>query len=284
MKIKAYIELTKPSIMQMVIVTYALGYFVGAESFSPLSLFSLGMFTSILVCSGVSVLNQVMEIEFDALMDRTKNRPLPTKLISKTAALVFGLSLVLCGIGLMYVYISPMFALLGGITAITYVLMYTPMKRISWLNTTIGSVPGALPPLGGYLIGKGVIDETGWLLFAVLFFWQHSHFYAIAWLCRVDYAKAGFKMITLGDEEGKNTFRHAFVHSIFLLASCIGLYYTSNAGLGYLITSGLLSVWFVYRCYEAMTKRTDKTAKRVLLDSLIYLVIFTVSICVDLSL
>lgn len=266
----------------MVVVTFALGYFLAKKSFYPLDIFFISLIASAFVCAGVSALNQVIEWKEDALMERTKNRPIPSKQITRSSAAAFGFGLIFLGSALMYFYVSVTLALLAILTAFLYVGIYTPFKKVSWLNTSIGAIPGSLPPLAGYVLANGSIDMNAWALFFILFFWQHSHFYAIAWVCRADYSFAGFKMITDKDPDGKKTFIHAFIHSIFLFLSTLILVYTSVMNFLYLILIIPLSIWFIYKCYLVLKKLTDKAASRLVLDSVIYLPLFTILVILDI--
>ncbi|MDO8580308.1 MAG: heme o synthase, partial [Candidatus Omnitrophota bacterium] len=213
----AYLELTKPRILSLVLVTTALGFFLGGKG-----VFSWGTLIYLLigasgVCAGSGVLNQYLERDVDCLMLRTQKRPLPTGIISPSEALSFGIILILAGLIVLCLKVNLLTAFLGILTAFLYVLVYTPLKKISWLNTTIGSIPGAIPPMGGWAAATNNLDLGAWVLFFILFLWQHPHFYAIAWMCKEDYKRAGFKMLPVVDPDGISTFRQIIIYSLILI-------------------------------------------------------------------
>src|SRR5690606_435326 len=158
-----------------------------------------------------------VEREVDALMDRTRNRPLPAGTIPPSAALALGIVLTLAGTVVLTFWVNGLTALLVFLTAIMYVAVYTPLKRYSWWNTPVGAIPGAMPPMVGWTAATGHIDPGAWILFLILFLWQHPHFYALAWMYRDDYARGGFKMLPVVDPDGKSTFRHSLVTVILLV-------------------------------------------------------------------
>jgi len=281
---KAYRELTKPRIMSLVLVTTTLGYYLGGRGI-PSYLQLIFLLTGVaLVCSGSSVLNNFIERDIDCKMLRTKNRSLPTGLIPPSHALNFGVLLVLSGLTILYWKINLLTAFLSLLTAFLYVLVYTPMKKISWLNTTIGSIPGAIPPLGGWVAATNHIDLGAWILFAILFLWQHPHFYAIAWMFKEDYKRAGFKMLPVVDPDGKSTFTQIFVYSLILipvslLPTLIGLsgfvYFTGT------FISGIL-LFFIGQKLSRTKSLAD--AKNLLKATVYYLPILLILIVLDVNL
>src|SRR3989338_7594559 len=232
--INAYIELTKPRILVMVLVTAALGYLLGAKGFiEPWKLFCL-LFGVALVTAGAGVLNHYSERDVDAKMLRTQNRPLPLGIIAAADALVFGTTLVLAGVLFLWATVNLLTAFLSLISVFLYVLVYTPLKRVSWFNTTIGAIPGALPPVGGWAAATGEISFPAWVLFGIMFLWQHPHFYAIAWIYRDDYARGGFKMLPVIDPKGTNTFIQIFITTCLLLPISLMPSYLGISGNFYL--------------------------------------------------
>jgi len=212
-----YQELTKPRILIMQLVTVTIGYFLGGQGItSYLVLLSLLLGTGC-VSAGAAMLNNYLEKDIDCLMDRTRNRALPNGLIAPARVLYHGILFVLCGLGVIIWQVNLLTAFIALLTTFLYVLVYTPMKRLSWLNTSVGAIPGALPPLGGWAAATGQLDPGAWVLFFILFAWQHPHFYAIAWMYREDYQKAGFKMLPLFDPQGIKTTLHILFFSFFLL-------------------------------------------------------------------
>ena len=211
-KMGAYLELSKPRILSLVLVSTVIGFVMGSDS--SISWIQLGwtLFGTGLTAAGAGALNHYFERNYDTLMERTKNRPIPAGILSPAETLLFGTVLVLIGSAILVVMINPLTGFLSILTAFLYNLVYTPLKRMTWLNTSIGSIPGALPPLGGWAAATGSLDSGAWILFAILYLWQHPHFYAIAWMCREDYSKAGFRMLPVLEPDGKRTMRQVFWH------------------------------------------------------------------------
>ena len=189
-----YWEMTKPRIAFLVLVTAALGFFMGGQGIHAPWLFYSTLIGTALVSSGSAVLNQYLERDVDRLMERTRNRPLPTGRVKPGVAMCMGFALVLGGVFFLLFTVGLLTAFLALLSAFLYVVVYTPMKRYNWLNTSLGAVPGALPPVGGWTAATGSIDPGAIVLFLILFAWQHPHFYAIAWMCRDDYRRGGLNL------------------------------------------------------------------------------------------
>ena len=206
--LSSYLELTKPRIALMVIVTASIGSFLGSNEAGVslgMSNYLIAMLGTGFAGCGASVLNQYIEREVDAKMNRTKNRPLPTGTISPGSALYFGVFLVMGGTILLVINVNLWTAFLTLQSAFLYVLVYTPMKRLSWWNTSNGAIPGAMPMLIGWAAATNSISSPGpWILFAILYIWQHPHFFAIAWMYREDYARGGLKMLPVVKPDGKS--------------------------------------------------------------------------------
>lgn len=215
--LSAYLELTKPRILTMVLVTTTLGFFLGGRGIhsTPALLFLL--LGVALVCAGSAALNHYLERDVDSKMARTRHRPLPTGIIQPADALGFGIILILGGVFILWCKVNLLTAFLSLLSAFLYVLVYTPMKRISWLNTSIGAIPGALPPMGGWAAATGEVSLGAWVLFAILFAWQHPHFYAIAWMFKEDYQRGGLKMLPVVQPSGQATFLQIIVFSLLLI-------------------------------------------------------------------
>ena len=278
---EAYFELTKPSITFLILVSTALGYYLGGNGISIYSHFLFTLLGSCLVSSGAGALNHYMEMESDALMHRTQYRPLPTGMISGVRAMVFGITLIFSGAIILYTLINSVTALLALVTTAMYLFIYTPLKKFTWLNTSIGAIPGSIPPLGGWAAATGNLDPEAWILFAILFLWQHPHFYAIALMCKDDYKKANLKMLPVIEPDGKRTNRQIIWHSILLIPVSvmpvyIGLldtfyfYMALVLGLGYMLSGILLA-----RQYSI------DNARFVLKMSVLYLPALFITIIVD---
>ncbi len=302
-KISFYLELSKPKITRTVILTVLLGYFARL----PVSLFAtsaalgglvLTLVSASLVCTGACALNHVLEYKSDGLMQRTKRRPLPMGHISKKAALNFSYGTALLGALMMAVFISPFMAIGALLTLVLYTHVYTPLKKHTKWNTTIGALPGALPVLGGSVAATQLLGmplafglEEGSVLasflwgvspatlciFAILILWQHPHFYAIAWICREDYQRASYVMIAKGDSHGRMTFGMALFFALCTMAFTLLLpRYLLELGYGYKAVSLLLGLIFIGLILQALIKPSDLRARRVLLYSVFYLSLWIV--------
>ena len=279
-KIQAYIELTKPGITRMIVLTAAVGYYLAIdmhfeEFFSSANLiihFMLAMTGTMLTSAGSCVLNNVMEVDFDKSKKRTAKRALPSGIITQQSALIYGLVLSVIGASILFIWINNLTAILSVITIVSYVLLYTPLKRKTKLSLYAGTLPGALPALGGWTAYTNSIDLPGLLLFAVLLFWQIPHFLALAWIYRVDYEQAGFKMHTEG---GENTAKSIALLSIMyaLFGSIAALLLWKYASLGFVYGIGViaLSLFFFYACLAFLKHKDGKSAKLQLYVSYAYL-------------
>lgn len=210
-------ELVKARLSLLTLATAMAGFALGVKDSWNWLLLAATLGGTALCAGGAAALNQWWEREHDGLMKRTRQRPLPAGRMAASDALVAGLVLSVSGVLCLTLFANPLAASLAAATIVFYILVYTPLKRVTTLNTIIGAVPGALPPLIGWTAARGSINAEGLTLFAILFLWQMPHFLAIAWLYRGDYAQAGFKMLSEGDESGALTGRQAVVYSLALL-------------------------------------------------------------------
>jgi protoheme IX farnesyltransferase len=279
----AYIELLKTRIMMLVLITAALGYFLGAkEQFSWITLifFMLGVSLS---CGGAGALNHYMERDVDARMHRTKNRPIPSGMIEPQDALIYGLSLVLVGVFVLIWKVNVLTAFLSLLSAFLYVLVYTPLKRITWLNTSIGAIPGALPPMGGWAAATGELSLGAWVLFAILFIWQHPHFYSIAWMLKDEYRKAGFKMLPVVDPSGTSTFGQIIIFSILLLPISLLPCTIGLSGPIYFYGALMIGAALLFVSLMLSQSRSLTDAKYLLKATVLYLPVLFILIVVDVS-
>ncbi|VAX35025.1 Heme O synthase, protoheme IX farnesyltransferase COX10-CtaB [hydrothermal vent metagenome] len=279
--LKNYIELTKPRILALVLVTTVLGFFMGGEGIISYALLAYLLIGTALTCAGSSVLNQYLERDFDSKMERTKNRPIPAGTISPAKALNFGIILILSGIFLLYVKTNILTAFLSLLTTFLYILVYTPMKRINWLNTTIGAIPGAIPPLGGWAAATGTLNFHAGVLFLILFLWQHPHFYAIAWMLKEDYRKAGFQMLPVIDKDGKRTFQQILIFSIILIPVSIIPALTGLSGRVYLLGAIISGMGLLFVSKKLIDSHTIADARNLLKATVIYLPILLILIVSD---
>ncbi|MGA9580069.1 MAG: heme o synthase, partial [Terrimicrobiaceae bacterium] len=226
--------------------------------------------TALCAC-GASALNQWWERDVDALMKRTQHRPLPAKRMHPSDALLFGLLFSLSGLAVLFIFTNIRAAVLALITISIYVLVYTPMKRVSSLNTLVGAIPGALPPLIGWVAAVGHYTLEGGLLFAILWFWQMPHFLAIAWMYREDYARAGFVMLSNYDPEGFITARQALLYSGCLLVASLTPAIFFYVYAWYFFGALALSVAFGVTALRFLVRRTRASARTLFLASIVYL-------------
>ena len=279
--INSYIDLMKPSILIMVLITTILGFYLGSDG-NIIWINLIWMLNgTTFSAGGASVLNQYLERDQDKIMNRTCDRPIPLGIISPYNALVFGIITVIIGTSILVVKINLLTGFLSLLTVFMYVLVYTPMKRVTWLNTSIGSVPGALPPIGGWAAATNSIDSGAWILFGILYLWQHPHFFAIAWMCKNDYEKAGFKMLPVIEPDGKRTVRQILWHlsllfPISLLPVLIGM-----NGYIYLYGSLIITLYYFLSAFPMLKNKSHKNASQILKASVLYLPALLIIIIID---
>lgn len=266
-----YIELTKPRVTWLILVSTGVGFWYGAPgAWSWLVLLHTLIGTG-LIAAGTFTLNQWMERDADARMNRTRMRPIPTGRVLPWQALVFGIALSVVGSAELYLGANPLTALLGLFTEATYLGLYTPLKQKSWHSTTVGSIPGAMPPLIGFAASAGTLTLEAWVLYAILFLWQFPHFYAIAWMYRDDYAKAGIRMLPVVEPDGASTARLILLASLILMPVSLLPSFLMMAGWIYFFGMVLAGAFFLYACFGVFLQRTSLQARSVLLASVIYL-------------
>jgi len=265
-----FAELAKPRITSLVLVTAAVGFAVGGQGSIDWLAFLVFMAGTGLLCGGASALNQYLERDADALMERTRRRPIPGGRIRPEEALVFGLALSAAGLAVL-AFVNALTLALGAASLVSYVLAYTPLKRVTSLCTVVGAVPGALPPLMGWAASRGSLGAAGWGLFAILFLWQLPHFLAIGWLYRDDYARGGFPMLAVTDRDGASTGRQAVLYATALLPVTLAAGLLASAGAGYLWGGLVLGLGFLACAAAFAWKRTVGSARRLFLASVLYL-------------
>lgn len=229
------------------------------------------MMGTALLASGAAALNQFMERDFDARMRRTAQRPIPAGLIQPQTVLLLGAIISSAGMIQLMIFVNPITALLGAITLATYLFVYTPLKRITPLNTLVGAVPGALPPLMGWTAATGQIGAGGWALFTILFFWQLPHFMAIAWMYRDDYAGAGFKMLSGMDIDGSKTAAAAIRYTLALIPFSLAPVALGIGGKFYAVGAVVLGAGFLASAILFARARTKSRARQLFFASILYL-------------
>jgi heme o synthase len=267
-----YVELTKPRIAVMVLVTVAAGYLAAAGSGARLIPLVHTLIGTALVAAGASVWNMWIERVSDTRMRRTANRPLPAGRLHHLEAVVFGTALAVTGVNYLYHALpSPAAALVAALTFVIYVAVYTPLKAITPLNTHIGAIPGALPPLIGWCAATGTIGWYGVALFLILLFWQLPHFMAIAWMYRQDYGRADLKMIPVNDSTGAKTSRAMIGWCLVLIAASVLPAFLRGVDWFYLAGATLLGWFFLKSTLKFRRDRTERQARQVLKASILYL-------------
>ena len=279
--LRDYSELVKARVTTLVIVTAACGFYLGARKggFSSLSWQLLAAMIGVgLVSGGTAALNEVMERDVDARMSRTARRPLPSGRMSLTHGTIVGLLLTLGGsvyLGLTTNWLTGALALL---TATVYLAIYTPLKQISPVCTTIGAIPGAMPGVLGWTAARGRLDLEALVLFAIVFFWQFPHFFAIAWLYRDDYARGGVRMMPVVESDGRRTSRRILFYSIALIPVSMLPFFVRMSGAVYLAGAVILGVSFLYFGLRLTQSRfqpsvgvSKRLARQLLQASVIYL-------------
>ncbi len=270
-KISSYLELAKHGIVVMVMLTAGAGFWLaGPELGQAIVLFHVLMGT-VLVASGTNALNQVAERKDDALMKRTRGRPLPAGRLGVVSAGAFAWIAGIAGIAYLGFFVNSLTAIIATATLVSYVFVYTPLKKHTSVSTLIGAVPGALPIVGGWAAARGTLSGEAWILFWILFLWQLPHFLALAWMYRDDYARAGFKMLSVGDPEGRMTFGHSTLYAAALLPVSLAPTIVGIAGTVYFVGALALSSVFLYTSFLAVRNCTMERARRLFKMSLAYL-------------
>jgi len=269
-RVADFVELTKPRIAVMVLFTVAVGALLaGPVDAALLVHVVVGVG---LVAAAASVLNQLLERHTDALMRRTENRPLPAGRLQPAEVLVFGITLAAVGLGYLAATMThPLAVLVTAFTLVSYVLIYTPLKRHTTLNTLIGAVPGALPPVIGWVAVTGTLDRAALTLFLVLFLWQVPHFLAIAWMYREDYGRAGLQMLPVVDADGTMTARQMVSYCLALVPASLLPALSQQAGWLYAAGALLLGAGFTWACVGFWRAPSRAAARTALLASLVYL-------------
>ena len=276
-----YLELTKPRITALVLVCTAVGYSFGLRAPLVLSTLVNVLIGTALMASGTSALNQWYEADSDARMRRTCARPIPSGRIKRAHGFIFGVALSAAGFAELWYGTNALAAWLGLSTLLAYMLIYTPMERRSSACTTVGALPGAMPPLIGYAASHGSLDAWAFALFCILFVWQFPHFYAIAWMYREDYARGGIRMLPVVEPDGESTARRIVAGSILLIP--VSLWPRILGMTGYLyagaaVAAGAGLLWFGVRLGR---ERSCINARRVLLASVCYLPVLLGAMVLD---
>jgi protoheme IX farnesyltransferase len=266
-----FAQLVKARLTLLVLLTTAVGYYLGAES--PLGYMGLlhAVFGTALAAASAAALNQWWERRTDALMLRTKTRPIPAGRMHARDALIIGAVLAIAGIIYLAVACNALAASLAALTIVLYIFAYTPLKRISTTNTLVGAIPGAIPPVIGWAAARGTLGAGAWSLFTILFFWQMPHFFALAWMYRDDYARAGFQMMSSGDETGERSSSQSVLFCMLLLIVGAIPGYLGLTSAIYVPIVFALGGLFLVVAMQFHRKRTARDARALFLASIFYL-------------
>ena len=266
-----YLSQCKPRIGVMIVVSATIGFYLAKGSLHPIALWIYMVVGVLLTGAGSAALNNYVDKDADAKMDRTKRRAIPMGYLSPSSVLVFGILLVSLGVSLLYWQVNSLTGSLALATALLYVLVYTPLKRVTWLNTYVGAIPGALPAAGGWTAATGEIEAGAIILFALLFLWQLPHFYSIAWIYREDYKRGGFRMMPGEDPTGNQTFAEVMISSMLLIWVSLLPTFFGLTGDFYLGGALVLGYFFVSTSFFFVISKTPETARKLLRSSLLYL-------------
>jgi protoheme IX farnesyltransferase len=269
--VRDFIELTKPRVVTMVLVTTLVGFYLGSSGTPDGWLLTATLVGTALAAGGTLALNQYLERDADAQMERTRARPLPSGRLEPLEALLFGATSTAAGLLVLTVAVNPLSGLVTATTVVTYLGLYTPMKRRTPLCGVVGAIPGALPPVTGWVAAAGGFGPGAWTLFAILFLWQLPHSLAIAQLYAADYARAGFRLLPIVDRNGHSTERQIVINCVALLAVGLAPTLLGVAGVMYFAVALALGVGFLSVGVAAALWPSEAAARRVMLASLVYL-------------
>jgi heme o synthase len=276
-----YLALTKPRLNFLVVATSAAAYYLGGSAHPDVVAMMLAVAGTALVAGGAAVLNQVYERDTDALMQRTRGRPLPDGRVAPVDATAFGAALSFGGLALLAIRANLLAALLATATLVVYLAVYTPIKRRTWMSTLVGAVPGALPALIGWTAARGAISAGGLALFAIVFFWQIPHFMAIAWMYRDDYRNAGFPMLPVVEPDGRRTGWHAALFALMLVPATLVPVMVGVSGRvygGIALALGAALVWLTLRFAAS---RTESAARALFFATITYLPLMWIAMILD---
>jgi heme o synthase len=277
----AYVVLTKPDVTFLVVITTLAGFYLGSNGPIEWATLLSTVCATMLVAGGTAALNQYVERDLDAVMRRTAARPLPTGQLRPRDALIFGVLTIVAGAAWLALAANMLAALVALTTTVLYLGLYTPLKKRTPLSTAVGAIPGALPPLIGWAAAHGSLSLGGWILFAILFFWQFPHFMSIAWMYREDYARAGIKMLPVVDRDGNSTFRQIICTSAILvwvsaLPAVIGM-----AGIGYFFLALVLGMILLQVSLWANRSRTNARAKWLMHATVAHIPLLLICLVLD---
>lgn len=276
-----YWALIKFRLLSLVLVSTCMGYFIGADASTPLAPLLYTLLGITLVGGGANALNQWKERSNDALMYRTRGRPLPSRRVQPQGALLFGIVISVLGLVVLGATVNVLTLVLGFVSWATYLFWYTPLKTRSPINTWVGAIPGAIPAILGCTAATGTLNDAAFALFLILCVWQMPHFFAISWVYREDYRRGGFRMLSWNDETGQRTAFQTLLHTIILVPVSAGLYVVGHSGLIYLVIALASSLVFLALSVQFYRNISGKSAMRVFHFSIVYLPLLFIAIIAD---
>ena len=264
-------DLVKARLTALVLLTTFVGFYLGERGAVDLLLMFHALLGTALVASGAAALNQLLEREYDAKMRRTADRPLPSGRLQPATVAIFGGVCSVAGLIYLATLVNLLTSVVGAVTLVSYLFIYTPLKRVTWVNTLVGAIPGALPPLMGWTAARNELSGEGWTLFAILAFWQIPHFMAIARLYRDEYAKASFVMLPNVDAGGSRTGQQAVSNTLSLFIVSLCPFLLKMNGAVYLALALLLGAGYFGCAVRFARQLTPRSARQLFLASIIYL-------------
>lgn len=280
--ISDYFQLTKPGIALAVLMSTLMGFIMGSKGVIDFYLMLHALFGTFLIASGTSAHNMFMERKFDGLMKRTERRPLPQERIPAQHGMLFSLFLIFSGLAYLVFAVNAIAGIISLFTTVIYLAAYTPLKRVSAFNILVGAIPGALPPVGGWVAASSSVTELGmWLLFGIVFFWQIPHVMAIAWKYKDDYSSAGFKMLPKNDNKGTKTSFYAILCTLFLFPTSYLIYQIGTADVVFLVLSIVLALFYLWYVIKFAKERSLINARKLMFASIAYLPLFWIALFLD---
>jgi protoheme IX farnesyltransferase len=276
-----FADLVKARLTTLVLLTTAVGFYLGERGAVNYLLMFHALLGTALVAAGAAALNQLLEREYDAKMRRTADRPLPSGRLQPTTVMLFGGICSVVGLVYLALLVNLLTCVVGAVTLVSYLFIYTPLKRVTWANTLVGAIPGALPPLMGWTAARNELGNEGWALFAILAFWQLPHFFAIAWMYRDEYAKAGFIMLPNVDADGSRTAQQAVSNTIALLLVSLCPFVFGMSGKIYLASALVFGAGFLFCAIQFSRRLTLASARQLFFASIIYLPLLLAAMCWD---
>ena len=276
-----FADLVKARLTLLVLLTTLVGFYLGWRGAMNYFLMFHTLLGTALVAGGAAALNQLLEREYDAKMRRTASRPLPSGRMLPVTVAVLGGAMSVAGLVYLAVLVNSLTSVIGAVTSISYLFIYTPLKRVTWTNTLVGAIPGALPPLMGWTAARNELGGEGWALFAILAFWQLPHFFAIAWMYRDEYAKAGFVMLPNIDPDGRRTAQQSVSNTIALIFASLLPFAMGVSGKIYLAAALVMGAGFLFCAIRFSRQMTLLRAKQLFFASIIYLPLLLVALVGD---